>query len=169
VAAALAALVGCESRPQAPALANEAVYENDAAGVRFVAPEGWVTSGKSALPPGTFEKPVRLVSYSASAGHAGLDLYAIDLPAGQELPAYLEQHAIGADKWVAKGPGKAETINGVPATRYVHTSAKKGDRTRELTAFARGARSYVFVLVYANSDGSARDAGRRAVESVTWK
>ena len=171
VAAAVLALaaLGCETRPRAPALTTEAVYENDAAGVRFVVPEGWVTSGKTALPPGTFDRPIRLVGYAATVGHAGLDLYAIDLPAGQELPAYLDQHAIGADKWVAKGPGKSETINGVTATRYTHTSAKKGDRIRELTAFARGSRTYVFVLVYSTTDSSARDAGRRAVESTTWK
>lgn len=159
---------GCESRPRAPALTTEAVYENDAAGVRFVAPEGWVTSGKSALPPGTFDKPIRLVSYTATPGPAGLDLYAVDLPAGQALPAYLEQHAIGAEKWVAKGPGKPDTVHGVAAVRYTHTN-KKGDRTRELTAFARGPRTYVLVLTYPTADGGARDLGRRAIDSTTWK
>ena len=160
---------GCETRPRAPALTAEAVYENDSAGVRFVVPEGWTTVGKTALPPGTFDRPIRLVGYTSAAGKAGLDLYAVDVPAGQDLPGYLDQHAIGADKWVAKGPGKPETVNGTPATRYTHTAGKKGERTRELTAFARGNRTYVFVLTYATSDGGARDLGRRAVESTTWR
>jgi hypothetical protein len=169
-AAALAlAPLACESRPRAPALTPEAVYENDAAGVRFVVPEGWVTAGKTALPPGAFDRPIRLVSYSSTVGQAGLDLYAIDLPAGQDLPGYLERHAIGADKWVAKGPGQPDKVNGTPAMRYTQTAGKKGERTRELTAFARGGRTYVFVLSYATADGSSRDAGRRAVETTTWK
>ena len=170
LAAALTlAAAGCDSRPRAPALTPEAVYENDDAGVRFVVPEGWVTTGKTALPPGTYDRPIRMAGYAATTGHAGLDLYAIDLPAGQDLPAYLDKHAIGADKWGAKGPGKPETVNGTAATRYTQTAGKKGERTRELTAFARGSRTYVFVLSYPTADGSARDAGRRAVETVKWK
>ena len=160
---------GCNPRPSAPPLTPEAVYENSAAGVRFVVPEGWVTAGKSALPPGTLDRPIRMAGYRATAGNAGLDLYAIDVPAGQDLPEYLDTHAIGAEKWAAKGPGKPETVNGTAATRYVHTAGKKGERTRELTAFARGGRTYVFVLSYATSDSGSRDAGRRAVETVKWR
>lgn len=169
-AAALAlAPLGCETRPRAPALTTEAVYENDVAGVRFVVPEGWVAAGKSALPSGSFDRPIQLVSYTSTASRAGLDLYAVDLPPGQDLPTYLDRHAIGSDKWTAKGPGQAETIHGTAATRYTHTAGKKGERTRELTAFARGNRTYVFVLTYPTTDGSARDIGRRAVETATWK
>lgn len=169
VAAALAlAPLGCGTRPKAPALTTEAAYENDAAGVRFVVPEGWVTTGKTTLPPGTYDRPIRLVGYASAAGQAELDLYAVDLPAGQDLPGYLDRHAIGADKWAAKGPAKADPVNGTAATRYTQTAGKKGERTRELTAFARGTRTYVFVLTYPTADGSARDLGRRAVETVKW-
>src|SRR5688572_22928786 len=57
-AVALLAL-GCSSdRPKAPPLTNEAVYQNDKIGLRFLTPEGWKVTARTDLPPGQLPRPV---------------------------------------------------------------------------------------------------------------
>ena len=171
----LAALTGCDDRPRAPALTNEAVYSDSTSGLTFVAPEGWVLYAKVNLPEDRkLDYPQRLVAYRVGGGDraGGFELYALDLPAGQGLLDYLAEpkKAIGAEKWTTpKGQPTEETINGATATRYVQTSLRKADRRRELIEFRRPDRTYLFTMTYKASDTQTREQAQRAVQSATWK
>jgi hypothetical protein len=170
---ALALLAGCQKKPRAPALVTEAVYENLGAGVKFLAPDGWVLYAKAEPPPGKkLDHPLRLVAYQQSGGgiRADLELYAVDLPEGQDVAQYLTAHPIGPDKWTMKGKPEPETINGMAATHYIFTAPRrKGAMTRELDVFQRPDRAYLFLLTYPSADTQFREQARRAIESTTWK
>ncbi len=166
----LGLLVGCEEKPRAPVLATEAVYTNDAVGVTFMAPDGWILYAKSSLPRDEpLDRPMRLVSYQKTeAGkRSEFELYAIE-PGSDALMVYLAKSPIGTDKWTTKGSPEAVTINGVKAARYSLTSAR-AEMRREITAFERGHRTYLFVMTYQGSDTKYREQTRRAIETATWK
>jgi hypothetical protein len=170
---ALAVSAGCRKAPHAPALVTEAVYENTGAGVKFLVPDGWVLYAKAEPPPGKkLDHPLRLVAYNQSGGgiRADLELYAIDLPDGQDVVRYLAAHPIGPDKWKPKGTPQPETISGAAATHYVFTAPRrKGEMVREMDAFQRPDRVYIFLLTYPSADNQFREQARRAIESTTWK
>jgi hypothetical protein len=172
LAGSLALLAGCDGKPRAPALTTEAVYTSDAIGLTFVAPEGWVLFAKATPPPGKYDRPLRMVAYQQTAGdtRTNFELYAIDLPDGQGLLAYLAKEPIGAEKWADKGPPAAETVNGAAATRYTQAgTGPRADWRRDLVEFRRPDRTYLFVTTYKASDTRAREQARRAVETATWK
>jgi hypothetical protein len=172
LAVAVACLAGCDEQPRAPALVNEAVYTNDAIGLSFVAPEGWVLFAKAELPPGQHDRPMRLVAYQQTAGdtRTNFELYAIDVPKDQGLMAYLAKQPIGPEKWKARGEPAAVTINGARAVRYSEAGiANRSDMRRDLVEFRRPDRVYLFVTTYKASDAKAREQATRAVESATWK
>jgi hypothetical protein len=174
---AAAAAAGCGGRPRAPALTDEPVYENDRAGLRFVAPPGWVMGLRSELPPGRLGQPLQLVRYQAGPGGgdgpekpADLTVLAVDLADGTDPGKYLADHPVGGGRWAAATP-QSLTVNGAAATRYEYTaaSAKAGQLRREVTAFRRGGRVYFFMTTFAATDTAARDQVRQAVNSVVWK
>lgn len=169
----LALLAGCQKKPKAPALVTEAVYENLGAGVKFLAPDGWILYAKADPPPGKkLDHPLRLVAYNQSGGgiRADLELYAVDLPDGQDVLRYLIVHPIGPDKWTLKGKPQPETINGAAATRYIFTAPRrKGEMRREMDVFQRPDRTYLFLLMYPSADNQFREQARRSIESTIWK
>lgn len=164
-------LLGCdESKPRAPVLATEAVYTNDAIGLTFLAPDGWILYAKSSLPRDEpLNRPMRLVSYQKTEGEkrSEFELYAIE-PGEDSLLAYLAKSPIGTDKWATKGSPEVVTINGVRAARYNLTSPR-AEMRREITSFERGNRIYIFVMTYQGSDTKFREQTRRAIETATWK
>lgn len=170
---ALAPLAGCgDDKPRAPALTTEAVYQYDPAGLRVLTPDGWVLFARGNPPPRSLDHPFRLAAYQKTEGQARaeLELYAIDLPDGQDLLAYLAAHPIGPEKWSAKGPPQAEKINGVEAVRYTQSATwSKGELRRELVAFRRPDRTYLFTLAYPATEPQLRDQARRSIESATWR
>jgi hypothetical protein len=172
VALALAGPTGCEEKPRAPALTSEAVFRSDSAGLTFVAPEGWAILARANPPAGMkLDHPLRLVSYQQGSGdkQTSLDLYAVDLPDGQEFPAYLVGHPIGPEKWTAQGPPSATTVKGVKATRYSEAgTGARSEMRRELVEFRRPNRTYVFVVTGKASDSQSRDMARRAIETANW-
>jgi hypothetical protein len=175
VVAAVALLAGgCDERPRAPALVPESVYENPDVGLTFLVPEGWITTRRSSAPVTTlFDKPHPLVRYQTPLGETAgtLELYAIDLPGGTDLIAYLSEgrNQIGSERWAAKAAPTPDTINGTPCTRYALSEVKKANRRRDLVAFDRGnGRIYVFILTY-TAGASARQQGGRAIDSARWK
>ena len=87
----LVVICGCSSQPQAPALIDEPVYENDQEGIRFLAPEGWSLRGKSALPPGPVTRERQLVEYRQlrGRGDATFEVSRYDLPADADLIEHL--------------------------------------------------------------------------------
>ena len=171
LALALALLAGCGQKPSAPDLITEAVYRNDGAGLTFVVPEGWQLYARANPPAGQkTDHPLLLVAYRSpgSDARSDLELYMADLPDGADLMGYLAQHPIGAEKWSPKGAPESETIHGVEAARYTLTGSRQQAR-REIVAFRRPDRTYLFVITYPASDAASRDQARQAVESATWK
>ncbi|MBX9627109.1 MAG: hypothetical protein K2X82_25125 [Gemmataceae bacterium] len=169
--ALLLTLAGCADRPSAPPLVAEAVYRNPAAGVRFLAPDGWEMVGRADLPPGPLPHPVVLVTYIEATGDrpGEFELVAADLPEDADLGAFLAGYRIGGQKWDDNPAAEPVAVNGAPATRYTFTRGKKkGEFKREVTAFRRGGRVYFFAITYGATDPAHRDQARKSVESVTW-
>lgn len=165
------ALSGCSTRPKAPPLTAEAVYQNDEVGVRFLAPAGWPMQSRAVLPPGRLARPVVLVAYQAAGSEhaAEFSLLAADIPPGGGLEQYLVGHRVGAETWAVQSPGRAVTMNGTAATRVVLARAEgKEEVRREVTAFRRGERTYLFLVTFAAADRASRDAVGTSLESITW-
>jgi hypothetical protein len=161
---------GCTERPKAPPLTNEAVYQNDKIGLRFLAPEGWSITARTDL-PGTLPRPVTVVSYAVT--HAGksadLEVTAADLPDGTDLGAFLAGYQVGAQKWALKKGPDDVTVNTATAKRFLMSAGKGKDEVqREATAFRRGGRVYFFLVSFPASEPDRRDQGRKSVESVTF-
>jgi hypothetical protein len=167
--AALAA--GCTTRPSAPALTNEAVFEDDRAGLRFVVPDGWLMTMRGVAPPGRLNKPAQLVRFQPPVADraADLELIAVDLPAAQDITKYLSDQQPGVDKWTAAGPPKPVSAGGSEGTRYEYASATKAGIRREVSAFRRGDRVYLFLTTFGTNDTASRDQARLAVETTVWK
>src|SRR5262245_25916538 len=99
IAAAALVLASCSSGPRAPALRDEAVYQNDREGFRFRVPEGWTQHAKSDLPPGKANKEHLLVSYRRSSKPASLEVSLADVPESADLATYLAGPSFGAKQW----------------------------------------------------------------------
>jgi hypothetical protein len=173
LAGLVAVAVGCETKPSAPPLSPEAVYRNDAAGLRFLTPDGWTPAAKTNPPPGPLGKPTRLVGYvtGAAKGQAQAELYAFDLPADTDLIAYLlgKETRIGPMGWKVKAGPTAATINGAAATTYeLREPDKKSETRRDLVAFRRGGRVYLFVYTAPDGDTPTLGAFQRMVASAQW-
>jgi hypothetical protein len=171
IALAAAAAGGCGGpKPKAPPLTNDAVFQSDRAGLRFLVPEGWAVTSRADLPPGPLAKPVIVVAYKNPRGEraAELEVLAADLPEDADPGKFVAEHRVGPDRWAVTGPAEAVTVNGVPATRYVLAAGGKEPTRREVTVFRWGGRLFLFQITYAAADPASRDAARKAVESATW-
>jgi hypothetical protein len=165
-------VLGCSSEPQAPVLRNEPVYQNDTEGFRFLTPAGWQQHAKVNVPPGKLDKERLLVQYVrlSSEKGASLDVSMVDLPPTADLTAYLAGPSGGAKSWSLKRPIEPVLINGVRGERITLTSRVSNEETtKEVVAFRRGERVYLFTAYFAASDSKARDQVRRTVESTVWK
>jgi hypothetical protein len=69
------------------------------------------------------------------------------------------------------GKPQPETLNGAAATRYTQSAPRQkgGELRREVVAFRRPERTYLFVLTYPSTDTQFRDQARRSIESATWE
>jgi hypothetical protein len=171
LAALLGLLPGCAPRPRAPALGQEPVYHNTAAGLRFLAPEGWAQVAKGEVPPGKQEKERLLVAYQrpTPGSNARLEVTCTDLAKGTDLAVYLAAPAFGVKSWQTAATAEALTAGGVASHRFIFTGrAGAEDLTREVVACRRGERVYFFTGLFQSGDTKARDEIRRAVASVLW-
>jgi hypothetical protein len=152
-------------------LVNEAVYQYDKIGLRFLTPQGWWITSRATLPPGALPKPMKLVAYHLkNVEHpAALEVLTADLPDDTDLGQYLLKDRVGQGEWTIQAPAETIAINGVPATRLTlsHRQGSNED-LRETTIFRRGGRCYFFILSFDATDNSARDTGRKSIESVVW-
>jgi hypothetical protein len=164
-------LSACSDRPKAPPLTQESVYQNDAIGLRFLVPAGWIMQSRAVLPSGNLHKPIVVVTYQGGGERpAEFRLVVAEVPENADLPQYLAAHPVGADKWPPQAPVEPVTINETQASRFVLTRTQgKQEMRREVTAFRRGERVYFFLVDFAATDGGSRDAVRTAINSVTWK
>lgn len=167
----LVALAGCADPPSAPPLAGGAVYQSSAAGVRFLAPDGWQMVSRAEPPAGPLPGPVVLVSYLDPSGDqpGEFELVAADLPDGADLSAFLAGYRIGGEKWEPRGVAEPAAVGGTAGSRYSFARGKKkSEYRREVTAVRRGGRVLFFVVTFGASDPAHRDQARKSVESATW-
>jgi hypothetical protein len=168
----LALLAGCGSRPRAPALTNEPVYQNSSEGFRFLVPEGWVQTGKAELPPGTVDPEQMLVEYKqlTSEFPASLEVTAVDLPPSTNLSIYLADRLRKPGRWRQRAGAEQITVGGVSATRMSFSyTADKEEQVREVVAFRRGQRVYFFSGTFVAKDERAQQQVREAVNRISWK
>jgi hypothetical protein len=171
LAACLLVIAGCSNRPHAPPLTTEAVYQNDAIGLRFLAPAGWPVQSRATLLAGRSAKPIILVSYQRvpSDKPAEFKVLAADLASDTSLEHFLTDMQVGPETWSPPSAAQPLTVNGAEATRFVQSRTQgKEEYRREVTAFRRGDRVYLFLVNFLASDAASRDAVRAAVGSVTW-
>jgi len=171
LSAAVLVIAGCSNSPHAPPLTTEAVYQNDAIGLRFLAPAGWPLQSRANLPAGRLNKPIVLVSYQRVSGDKPADfkVLAADLAPEASLEHFLTDVPVGPETWSAPSAAQPLTVNGAEATRLVQSRTQgKEEYRREVTAFRRGERVYLFLVNFPVSDATSRDAVRTAVASVTW-
>ncbi|HEV3383642.1 MAG TPA: hypothetical protein VG097_02440 [Gemmata sp.] len=169
--ASIAVVGGCTERPKAPPLINEAVYQYELIGLRFLTPEGWSITSRSTLPPGPLTKPMMLVAYHEKQGEhpAAFELLAVDLPEDTDMGKYLLENRLGKGLWTIKSPAEKITVNEAEATRYLLSQQEgKTEHLREATVFRRAGRVYLFIASFAPTDLGSRDQVRRSIESVTW-
>lgn len=168
----LIALAGCDSKPRAPALLDEPVYENDVEGFRFLAPEGWSLRGKAVLPPGPVTQERLLVVYQQLAADQGatLEVLRFDVPETTDLAAYLAGASYGTKQWTLKRPAEELRIGPAAARRFLFAATQgKAEMLKDVVVFQRGGRYYFFTGLYWANDDAARDQIQRAVESTIWK
>lgn len=166
-------LSGCGSpRPQAPALQDEPIYQNNREGFRFISPEGWKQLAKSDLPEGELDKERLLVRYmpTVSGRGATLEVTMADLPESTDLAKYLAGPSLGVKEWKALSAPVALDINGMPATRLAYSGRiGKVQYLKEVTVFRRRERVYFFTALVPRGDTKSREIVRRAVASTTWR
>src|SRR2546421_3005126 len=104
---------GCSDRPKAPPLTNDAVYQHEKIGLRFLTPEGWLVSSRAEPPPGPLTRPVVLAAYQNPRGErpAEMQVLAADLAADADLAAFVTDTRVSPDKWTPKPPPTTVTVN----------------------------------------------------------
>lgn len=164
---------GCTPKPQAPALRNDPVYQNDQEGFRFLVPDGWVMVDNSNHPPGPVKKNLALVRYRSRAqtSPATLEVDIIDLPPTTDMAKYLAGPSFGIKQWQPTGAVEPVQTSGLSGERYDFTGrlTGKNDMLKEVVVFRRGERCFLFIGLFPPKDTSARDQIRQAVASTVWK
>jgi hypothetical protein len=165
-------LSGCGSRPRAPALSDEPVYQNDREGFRFRVPEGWTQQARADLPAGPVKKEHLLVRYmhTGPGKRAVLEVSLADLPESTELSTYLAGPSYGTKQWRRTAPVGSLEGKGPSAVRLIFmANVGEAEMTKEVVAYRRGGRVYLFTGLFAAGDSKAREEIRRAVDSTDWK
>jgi hypothetical protein len=162
---------GCSRTPKAPVLRDEPVYQNLAAGFRFEVPEGWKQVAKGELTSDARQERL-LVEYKVVASNqpAGLQVTAVDLPGSTDLQKYLTGPSFGIESWQATGKAETIEVQGAEGKRFVFEARPRTEETsREVVAFRRQERVYLFNSVFKSDDTKSRDQVRNAIKSLIWK
>ena len=162
---------GCSDRPQAPPLTDEAVFQDDRVGLRFLVPAGWVVQSRAVVPDGPLSRTIIVASYRGPAGQRPptLEVLAADVPADANLERWLAERGSGSEAWAPRPPIRTVTINGAEATQFGQSRVKGTDELRRaVTAFRRGPRVYYFVVRHTAADPNVADAVRTTIDSITW-
>lgn len=162
-----AAAVGCSSRPHAPALTQSQLFQDDAIGLRFRVPDGWVQTSRATLPAGKLPKESAVVYYRLMYGDkpAAFEVTCADLAEDTDLAKHLTY-----GPWRMAAKPQPEGVGGKPATRYalLDKAGLKQER-RETVAVRRGPRVFFFTVTAAPNDKSAVATSREILGGVTWK
>lgn len=167
------AFVGCsQEKPQAPVLRDGPVYQNDAAGMRFLVPERWHQTANSTLPDEPIEKEMLLTRYRipTSAQGATLEILCMESSVNGDPLEYHRRPSYSIEQWeVVESPQSLE-LSGVKGVRFaLRGEFKEMKLGKEVYVFERGNRQFHFVGLYSPADPNARQQIRRAVESLAWK
>jgi hypothetical protein len=163
---------GCSTRPRAPVLRDDPVYQDDREGFRFLAPTGWSQSTRAEIPPGKHETEVPLVAYRRRAGPAAATFRVslIDLPTSADLLAHLSAPSYGVDVWKKTAPPEEVKVGSASGVRYVlRGKSGKEEVEKEVVCVRRGERVYFFTSMYLPADTDIRDQLRRVNEDIIWK
>jgi hypothetical protein len=164
-------IMGCGSRPRAPALQDGSVYQNDREGFRFLVPDGWVQQAKANVPDDKLDQERLLVLYRSfkTSPPGSLEVTAMDLPADVDLAEFLQGRPSGGQNWRLDGDPEALSINGVDATLFKLQGVKRpSSLAREVVTFRRGGRVYFLTSTFSANDIVRRDQARGAAASVQW-
>ena len=170
----LLATLGCgEVKPQAPALRNSPVYQNNDAGLRFLVPERWIQSANSRLPRGTIEKELLLTRYrlQTSEKAAALEVLATDSLVPKQFTTYHRGPSYGVKEWRITKALRPVTIGGQSADRMdlVANTADRDPLVKHVVIFTFGPRTFHFIGFHWSSDPNAEQQIERAIASIAWK
>ncbi len=165
-------VIGCGlgSRPRAPVLQDEPVYQNRAEGIRLLAPEGWAEIARADLPANAATQDRLLVRYqrASESAPAMFEISMTDMPASANLATYLAKSSFGRPSWPAQGKPEPFKVGDRDGTRYVLVSGLGRPVVKEVMTVRRGERVYFFTGLFGANDDVSRDEFRRAVAGVTW-
>jgi hypothetical protein len=172
---ALACLLasGCSSKPRAPMLTDDPVFQNNKEGFRFLAPTGWMQTARAEVPPGRRERETPIVAYSRDTGKftASFRVSVIDLPETADMAKFLAKRSYGVENWTPTGAPEDVKVGSVTGVRYTFRGrpGKNEELVKEVVCLRRGERVYLFTAVYTPGDSEAQDQLRHVVESIIWK
>ena len=173
--ALLLGLTGCSDRPKAPALTPSPILTNTRGAFRLTVPSDWRLLSRGELPPGKLEQTRTIASYSRTDGDspAGFQVSAVDAaPLTAVVEMLTNDRTEGTAVWRSHAAEEAVEAGGVKGTRvrlHSGTGKEKGAHIRDIYVFERGDLIWMFGGIYAPTDSQARDAVRRAVDSLEWK
>ena len=165
-------LFGCDSGPKAPALRDSPVFYSKQEGFRFLVPEGWKQSAHGVLPAGALKGEVLFAQYRmpTSQQAALLDLLCYEEGTHASPQEYHAGPSHGVREWKAAEPPDTIEVHRVPAERLVYSAAiGTVPMIKEVFAYSRNGRVYSFIGLYAESDSTAREELRRAMQSIVWE
>jgi hypothetical protein len=167
------AFTGCTSRPRAPTLVNDAVYQNDEAGFRLEIPKNWAVQSKTILMRGeAVPQERKLIGYKLPDidRPASFEISCMDMPEGADLVSHFTAGRTGPEAWRPSGPIESIALGSVPAHRLILTfGTGAGALRKEVVAVRSGGRVYFFTLVCAPDDVGSRETIRQELSRITWK
>jgi hypothetical protein len=162
---------GCGSKPRAPALSDDPVYQNAQEGFRFLPPEGWQMRSRAEVHPDKLSREMQLVEYKRFTHEkpASFTVSMDDISPARGLADCLQERKIAPGTWRLHAPVESLTVSGLKAARAVFRATVDGEPTvTEIVAVRRGERVYFFTGVYPEDDARAREQVRKAVASAAW-
>ena len=159
------------TRPRAPSLSDDPVFQSKSEGFRFVAPPGWSMRSRAEVPPGTSQQERLLVEYKRLTADkpASLEVSLIDLPEGTSLASALKTRQPPDGELVRQTPVEEFTVDGVPAVRIAfQVRVDKEKMVSEVVAVRRGERVYFFTGFYPADDNRAKEQVRGGIDSIVW-
>ena len=171
IASLVVLVVGCDSRPSAPALRDSAVYTNEDAGLKFLVPTGWTCSASAVL-PSQIEREIVLAQWRmrTPVQGASVEILCFDKEQPFDLHRYHSGPSHGSKQWRSQKDPLEIKINGNSATRMTYVAEISGTEMRKhVVCFRRGLRVFSFIGLFYESDEKAEQQLQRALDSIQWQ
>ena len=164
-------LVGCDSRPSAPALRDSAVYQNDHAGLKLLVPKGWTCSANAVL-PSQIEGEIILAQWRmrTPVQGASVEILCFDKQLPFDLHGYHAGPSHGSKQWASLEEPEEIKVNGTSTTRLAYRAEILGSAMRKrVLCFRRGQRVFSFIGLFYDEDEKAEQQLQRALNSIQWQ